>query len=142
MADAGLQSARRTFVWSIAFGAFGLLSIVPAVLGIFSPWGCERFTDAYPIGMQALRACPLAVQALGDNPDKAWGLSNFEIESGGEIGNAHFATKVTGGQQRGEYQVFATRTFSKWTLRSAMLLLPEQERIINVLACAEMSPPR
>jgi len=135
------NAARRTVPLSLGFGALGLLTVVPVLLAIVSPWGCEQFTDAFPIGMEALRACPLAVEALGDDPDKTWGFSNFEVGSNGETGNAHFTTKVTGGRQVGEYQVFATRTFSKWTLHTATLLLPEQERIINVLTCAEDPQP-
>jgi hypothetical protein len=136
--SASAKAAGRVVSLSLSVVGFVLLTVVPAVLAIFSPWGCERFTDAYPLGMQLLRDCPLAVEALGDAPDKTWGFSNFEIDDGGQTGRAFFTTKVAGTKQHGEYHVAATRTFDVWSVHTATLMLPGERRIIQVKPCLEM----
>lgn len=106
------------------------------VLALVSPYGCERFTDLYPVGMARLERCPLAIEAIGDTPRKAWGFSNFSVGSNGETGRGHFTVQVRGSKKAGEYQFIGARTFSTWTLTSARLLLEDEQKVIDVLTCS------
>lgn len=127
------RTSKRTSGYLLLFPV--LLAGVSALV-LMSPYGCERFTDLYPMGMERLNGCPLAVDALGGSPDKTWGLSNFRIRSSGQSASGAFTLPVRGTKQSGEYQFTGNRTFSTWTLSTAQLFLTKEQRIIDVIACS------
>jgi hypothetical protein len=106
-------------IWPLIIFAF---SGAPACFGFESPT------------LQAIEACPAAVEALGTPVGRSWlGLSCGGAETSGDSGNASWTFPVAGPRGSGSIDVVATQIGGRWTLSSAVL--DTGGGTIDVLTC-------
>ena len=122
---------------------FGLPAIVLLVLAVFALTPCiARCGDADDLVTEAVRACPRAVELLGDDAEPArLGMACGTTETEGAYGRASWSLPYSGSRARGSVSYAAEKRAGDWRLDEAILEVDGET--IDLLACARGTrPPR
>jgi hypothetical protein len=124
----------------MAFGCMPFLTMLPMIF-LFSPRACSSMDDSHQVALDALRNCPRAHAALGDDIDAAWfGLHTGESSTGGGFGNASWSFAVTGSRGRGDFWYNAQMQGGEWRIVNASLEV-DGETIQVPGGCGQLAVP-
>jgi hypothetical protein len=122
----------------------GLPAITLLVLAVFALTPCiANCGDATDVVTATVRACPRAVQLLGDDVRPArLGMACGTTETQGSYGRASWSLPYTGSRARGGITYAAEKRNDMWRLDAATLEVDGETIDLVACAAATVAPPR
>ncbi|AEE23242.1 MAG: cytochrome c oxidase assembly factor Coa1 family protein [Paraglaciecola chathamensis] len=89
--------------------------------------------EAYDLSVEAVKAHPLVISMVGENPEPGFVVLG-EITYSGEGGKANLNYSITGDKSTAEVYVYATDLAGQWLLQEVVVMNREQGELVYVVS--------
>jgi hypothetical protein len=124
----------RNWKWAAPTGCLLVVLLVGALVAtiFFFVFSMMKTNDAYQHAMEAARANPAVVAALGEPMEEGWLVSGSFEESGGS-GQAQFAIPLSGPKGSGTLYVEARKSAGEWNYSTMAVEIDTSKERVDLL---------